>query len=108
MRKIFLVIIILLVFHEVVYAMKVTDLSDGKIHTTGDESDDRPRKKAYESYSDNYQKGFIEGYTYNGGRVRGVDPVPPVAPVARAGETEQDGYTRGILEGRRKKQSGEW
>ncbi len=101
MRKIFLAIIILSVFHSVAYATEFINLSDGKLHSTTDDSGDRPRKKVYESYSDNYQKGYEEGYTYNGGGARKAAPAPPAPPAPNAGETAQDAYTRGILEGRR-------
>ena len=105
MRKIFLTIIILSVFHNVSYAAEFINLSDGKIQSTADDSDDRPRKRTYESYGSNYQKGYIEGYTYNGGRAREAPPAPPAPPAPNAGETAQDAYTRGILDGRRNKQS---
>ncbi|GEM_PF-4477975 len=105
MRKIFLAIIILSVFNNVAYAAEFVNLSGDKIHSTADDSDDRPRKRAYESYGSNYQKGYIEGYTYNGGGVREAAPAPPAPPAPNAGETAQDAYTRGILDGRRNKQN---
>ena len=105
MRKTFLIAIIFLAFHETAYAMRVIDLSDGKIHSTADDSDDRPRRKVYESYSSNYQKGYKEGYTYSGGGIREIAPIPPIAPIPNVGETAEDAYTRGILDGQRKKQN---
>ena len=80
---------------------RVIDLSDGKIHSSADDSDNNYRSKAHESYGSNYQKGYKEGYTYNGGGIRGIPPVPPIPPIPNVGESEEDAYTRGILEGQR-------
>ena len=65
-------------------------------------------RSGFQDYRSNYQEGYKEGYTYNAGGVRGILPVPPVPPVPNAGESEKDGYTRGILEGQRAKQRDRW
>lgn len=62
----------------------------------------------YYTYSKNYQKGYEEGYTYNGGGIKGIPPIPPIAPIPRIGESNQDAYTRGILEGQRAKSSDQY
>lgn len=57
-----------------------------------------------EDYSKNYQAGYKEGYTYNEGGLKGLPPLPPLTPLPNLGDTSQDAYTRGVLEGRKAKE----
>lgn len=55
------------------------------------------------SYSHNYQEGYKEGATYNGGGIRGIAPIPPIAPIPNIGESNKDAYTRGIIDAQNEK-----
>ena len=52
----------------------------------------------------NYQEGYKEGYTYNEGGIKEIAPIPPIPPIPNIGESSQDAYTRGILDGRRERE----
>ena len=49
------------------------------------------------SWDDSYEQGYRDGYTY--ARPNAIDPVTPVAPVPRIGESESDVYLRGAFDG---------
>ena len=59
---------------------------------------------ADEYYSKNYQAGYKQGYTYNEGGLKGLPPLPPLTPLPNLGDTDQDAYTRGVLEGKKAKE----
>ena len=52
-----------------------------------------------EDYGDNYQAGYEQGYTYSGGGIKPIAPIPPVPPMPRIGESSEDAFTRGVLDG---------
>lgn len=61
------------------------------------------------SYSDEYQDGYKEGYTYNpNGGIKDIPPIPPIAPIPNIGDSEQDAYARGIIDGQNAKQEGDY
>lgn len=111
MKKIILILIgLLLVSHTQSYA---------RVYVVGGDSEDQgpvvTNTRTYSfggnsrrSYQENYQKGYKEGYTYTGRGLRGISPIPPIAPIPNVGESEGDAYTRGILEGQRAKQRNRW
>lgn len=53
-----------------------------------------------DDYDENYQTGYQQGYTYSGGGIEPIAPIPPITPIPKIGETDQDAFTRGVLEGR--------
>jgi len=56
------------------------------------------------TYGDNYQDGYREGSTYNEGGIRSIAPIAPIPPIRRVGESDSDGYTRGLLDAVNKRQ----
>jgi len=104
MRKTIACMFTLLMFQTAAYA-GVIILNDNQLHSTNDDSNRQSSSRSRRSsYPDNYQKGYKEGYTYNEGGIREIAPIPPIAPIPNVGETTEDAYTRGILDGRKDRQ----
>lgn len=53
-----------------------------------------------DDYGENYQAGYEQGYTYSGGGIKPIAPIAPIPPIPRIGESSQDAFTRGVLDGR--------
>lgn len=63
-----------------------------------------PPVQTESAFCEGWESGFVAGYCYN---VYGcVEPLVPLCPLPRVNESSyQDGYNRGFLAGREKKQA---
>ena len=63
-----------------------------------------------DDYGQGYQDGYKAGYQYQSdGGIKPIAPIAPIPPIANIGESGyDDGYTRGIIEGREQRQKREY
>lgn len=105
MKIIILVLALLIVVSGISYA-QIVFVEKRKISRVGGQSNSADNRRnsldpLNNNYGKNYQEGYKEGYTYNRGGIKPIAPIPTIPPIPNIGESSQDAYTRGILEGGR-------